>query len=423
MREHWANIKAQKGDVINIAKSAVSSFVTDSNEALEFKLVRDISDLENDATIFKPEMSHQIFGESESIFGYRDLKIKLYYSAAKLTTYLGISYSDAIDPKKCEGIEPDDVGKLIAEKLQPGFHTNLDDFCNDLAKDVSFRSKMFCQSVHIFILFTDENSPPKCYEVFFCDVTMPGFVNFHDRLQTFILWYIDAASFIDIDDENWRFFVMYEKYVQGGFTKYAVVGYMSVYQYFAYPKNIRPRISQMLVLPPFQNQGLGTELLRTMYQHYIAERSVLDITVEDPSERFQRLRDFVDVANCSTLNSFQPEELHTGGKYRMLRCCDKFVCNSKQCRRVYEILRLKHTNIEDTKQYQLYRLAVKQRLNVPYKKELLDRQKLKKVLDASEYEATLTFASAAQRMEHLEQQYREVEADYREVLKRFSDHH
>ncbi|XP_063231534.1 histone acetyltransferase type B catalytic subunit [Bacillus rossius redtenbacheri] len=406
--------------MIAIAKSAVNSFVTDSNEALELKLVRDVSDLENETTTFKPEMSHQIFGESESIFGYRDLKIKLYYTAAKLTTYLGISYSEVVDPKKCEGIEPDDVGKLIAEKLQPGFHTNLDDFCNDLAKDVNFTP--FGQLERSFKTKGNENSPPKCYEVYFCDITNPGFASFHERLQTFILWYIDAASFIDVDDENWRFFVMYEKYLQGGSARHAVVGYMSLYQYFAYPLNIRPRISQMLVLPPFQGRGLGTELLRTVYQHYVAEPSVLDITVEDPSERFQRLRDFVDVANCSMLDAFRPEELHAGFKSSMVEeARRRFRINKKQCRRVYEILRLKHTNIQDARQYQSYRLAVKQRLNVPYKKEMLDRQKLKKLLDDFEYEATVTFSSAAQRMEHLEQQYREVEAEYRHVLDRLED--
>nr|CAD7413658.1 unnamed protein product [Timema poppensis] len=70
----------------------------------------------------------------------------------------------------------------------------------------------------------------------------------------------------------------YEKYTQDGSTMYAVVGYMTVYQYYAYPKNIRPRISQMLVLPPYQRRGLGEKLLSTMYQHYINDNRVVDIT-------------------------------------------------------------------------------------------------------------------------------------------------
>lgn len=42
---------------------------------------------------------------------------------------------------------------------------------------------------------------------------------------------------------------------------YATVGYTTVYLYYAYPDNVRPRISQMLVLPPFQKIGIGTKLI------------------------------------------------------------------------------------------------------------------------------------------------------------------
>jgi hypothetical protein len=35
-------------------------------------------------------------------------------------------------------------------------------------------------------------------------------------------------------------------------------------------------------------------------------------SVEDPSESFQRVRDFVDARNCQKLASFQPSELHKG---------------------------------------------------------------------------------------------------------------
>ena len=40
----------------------VSKFLVDSNEAVEFKLVRSVEDLENAKSSFPPGMSHQIFG-------------------------------------------------------------------------------------------------------------------------------------------------------------------------------------------------------------------------------------------------------------------------------------------------------------------------------------------------------------------------
>jgi histone acetyltransferase 1 len=51
-----------------------------------------------------------------------------------------------------------------------------------------------------------------------------------------------------------------------------------VYEYYAYPDNIRPRISQMLVLPPFQRIGLGAQLLDNIYRHYTRQPHVTDIT-------------------------------------------------------------------------------------------------------------------------------------------------
>lgn len=52
-----------------------------------------------------------------------------------------------------------------------------------------------------------ESGEQKTFEVYHCDGTTPNFLDYHQRFQTFILWYIDAASYIDVDDDKWRFFV------------------------------------------------------------------------------------------------------------------------------------------------------------------------------------------------------------------------
>lgn len=77
----------------------------------------------------------------------------------------------------------------------------------------------------------------------------------------------------------WEFWVFrYEKYTTDGDVMYAVAGYATVYEYFAYPQHLRPRVSQMLVLPPFQRLGLGTELLLNVFEYYRGKKDVLDIT-------------------------------------------------------------------------------------------------------------------------------------------------
>lgn len=111
-------------------------------------------------------------------------------------------------------------------------------------------------------------------------MTCPGFKKYHQRLQMFLLWYVDAASFIDIDDDQWHYFNMYEKYssTSGNNNRYATIGFATVYQYYAYPHHTRPRIAQVLILPPFQKLGLCAQLLRAIYRQYVGRNEVKDIT-------------------------------------------------------------------------------------------------------------------------------------------------
>jgi len=409
-------------DSLDITGSAQSEFVADSNQALQLKLVRCREDLERDETTFAPEMSHQVYGETETIFGYSGLQVQLFYSAARLTPYLGMKYRAAVDPALTGGVQPDEVLKPVAEKLPETFHSSLEDFVKALDKDASFRP--MGELLHTFSPSrpqkdgAGEAATPRTFEVYLCSVQTPGLRELHERLQTFILWYIDAASFIDVDDDRWRFFLCFERYTAaGGEPQYAVVGYTTMYRYYAYPAHIRPRISQMLVLPPFQGMGLGAEMLDVVYRHYTADPLVVDITVEDPSENFTRLRDFVDCRNCAKLATFEPERLQEGFSAAMWdEAKAKLKLSKRQVRRVYEILRLRATNTADKAAYKAYRLDVKQRLNMPYQKEDSDMKKLRKVLRPEELAMQVT--SKEQRMENLEKMYNELEDEYKHVLER-----
>lgn len=57
----------------------------------------------------------------------------------------------------------------------------------------------------------------------------------------------------------------------------------------------RERISQFLILPPFHGSGHGQELYDTMYRHLTSFENVKELTVEDPNEAFDDLRDICDL--------------------------------------------------------------------------------------------------------------------------------
>ncbi|XP_033337171.2 histone acetyltransferase 1 isoform X1 [Megalopta genalis] len=401
------------------ATARLKALVVSSNDALEFKLVRIMEDLENDETTFKPEMSHQVFGDSESIFGYRDLRVKLYYSAGCLETYLGMTYSEKVNKSICEGVEADEVLPKMVEKLAPKVHDNIDSFIKSLEKDDTFRPHG--ELLHSFSI--DDEGCTRKFEVYKADMTYKGFKEYHERLQTFVLWYIDAANFIDIDDDRWHYFNIFEKYHSAhGTVRYATTGFATVYQYYAYPHHTRPRIAQVLILPPFQNMGLGAHLLHAIYREYIGRNQVKDITVEDPSVTFQRLRDYVDAINCSTLSSFSRECLLQGfNKTMVTEAKEKFKINKRQTRRVYEILRLRSTDLSNENEYREYRLDVKKRLNIPYKREQNDLRKLECALKNIGKKSNYTLPTSEQRLQTLEKEYRSLEEEYKKVIKRLED--
>ncbi|KAL3210656.1 hypothetical protein MRX96_036939 [Rhipicephalus microplus] len=382
---------------VSLSKEALEAYVVSANDVVHFKLVMTTDDIEDDDIAFQPEMSHQIFGEGESIFGYRDLHVKLYYGSCSLTPYLGMSYTEKIDLKKSDGLKADDVLKTVLEKLPSGVHTNIDEFVSILPKETAFRP--FGELLYSFKI--GRGGLSRTFELYSASVMTPGFLDYHARMQSFILWFIDAASYIDSDDEKWEYFVLHEKKVVDGVTCYPFAGYATVYRYYAYPAHIRPRISQMLVLPPFQKMGLGTELLQGIYNFYSDRhrRCVLDITVEDPSEVFTRLRDF-------KICGKKPKE--------------KLKINKKQARRVYEILRLRATNTANASQYKAYRLEVKNRLNAPYQKQKTDIEKMQRTMSPEEFRATLQCLNAENRIEQLESQYRDLEMEYRRTIERLA---
>ncbi|XP_017891786.1 histone acetyltransferase type B catalytic subunit [Ceratina calcarata] len=397
----------------------LKSLVVSSNDALEFKLVRFVEDLEDDDTTFKPEMSHQVFGDSESIFGYRDLRVKLYYSAGCLETYLGITFSEKVSTTHSEGVEADEVLPKIADKLAPQVHNNIDSFIESLKKDDTFRPHG--ELLHSFSL--DDGESTRTFEVYKADMSFKGFREYHQRLQTFVLWYIDAANFIDVDDDRWHYFNMFEKYqTTNGTVRYATTGFATVYQYYAYPSNTRPRIAQVLILPPFQNIGLCTHLLQAIYRDYIGRSEVIDITVEDPSVPLQRIRDYVDAMNCSTLSSFSRECLLQGfNKAMVVEAREKFKINRKQARRVYELLRLRATDLTNEQEYREYRLNIKKRLNIPYRREQSDLRKLECALKNIDRRVNIALPTMEQRIQILEKEYKTLEDEYKKVIKRLED--
>lgn len=94
--------------------------------------------------------------------------------------------------------------------------------------------------------------------------------------------------------------------------------------------------------------------------------------------------------------------------------------NAIQCRRVYEILRLLHTNRHNDEEYQQYRLDIKKRLNMIYIKQRRDLDKLeKRGMDTTALKLALT--PQQERIEQLHEEYKICEQEYERVVKRLKE--
>lgn len=405
---------------MKFGNSVLAEFVMDGNDALKFKMARTPEDLSDPSLEFGPEMCHQIYGDNENVFGYKGLKVSLTMSAASLRAHVSHSYEDKIDPANTDGVKADDVVEPVVKVLAPeSFTLSKEEFIRELESENETGFRPMGELVNSFTAFDN-----RTFQVYKCSESTPGLRDYHEKLQAWILFFIDAASYIDIDDDSWRFFLLFEKYNAGdGTPRYSAAGYMTVYEYYAYGRETnkkRPRIAQMLVLPPFQRAGLGSRLLDTVYNEYRGDNSVVDITVEDPSDNFVRLRDFVDTKNCLKLPAFSKEKVLQGFTEEMAGAAAKElkICK-KQARRVYEIVRLHHTSASDAQQYKNYRIDVKRRLNVPYQKEQSQLAKLQKALKPEEFAAAMVnVTNREQRLEILTKQFLELESHYKQVLEK-----
>ncbi|XP_069839019.1 histone acetyltransferase type B catalytic subunit isoform X2 [Dendropsophus ebraccatus] len=396
----------------------LAEYKCNTNEVIKLKLVRFPEDIDDEGTTFSPEFSHQIFGDDEVAFGYKGLQILLYYSAGSLTTMFRVNYTSKVDDK-FEEVQADDVESKIREIIPPGFCCGTDDFVSLLDKEVNF--KPFGPIVHTYTVYNEDAGEEITYQIHKADLTCPGFREYHERLQTFLMWFIETASYIDVDDERWDYFLVFEKYNKDGTTLFATVGYMTVYNYYVYPDKTRPRVSQMLILPPFQGEGHGAQLLETVHRYYISSPNILDVTAEDPSENFVRLRDFVLAKLCQNLPCFSPEKLLEGFSQEMVtEAQQKLKINKQHARRVYEILRLRATDMSDPEKSRAYRLEVKKRLVGPYKKNQREMAKMRRCLKPEELTNQMNQIDLKTQHEQLEESYQELVSEYRRTVERLA---
>ena len=126
-------------------------------------------------------------------------------SGSTLKTYINVNYAEKIDKVKTGGVEADPVLEPLIKILAEGqVLESKDAMAAHLASEKVTKFKPLGTKIDEFKSKNNES-----FEIYYVDcATEPSFRDYHSKLQPWIMFYIDAASFIDIDDANWRFFLV-----------------------------------------------------------------------------------------------------------------------------------------------------------------------------------------------------------------------
>jgi len=134
-------------------------------------------------------------------------------------------------------------------------------------------------------------------------------------------------------------FLRYEKRKRPGtdISTYHFIGYSSLYGFYHFPEKTRLRLSQFVILSPYQRQGHGckylffvehpkknekrttyaqyspflAQLYKAIYQYVLSKPNIAELTVEDPAEAFEDLRDKNDMEMLQHHEQFTNEAYGT----------------------------------------------------------------------------------------------------------------
>lgn len=308
--------------------------------------------------VFAPTFTYAIFGDAEAAWGYQGLRIDLALGQTTLRPALHVHWQQK---NTHAGKTVDDPQKTLLEFLpeQPDTLVASSDEAHEAhlalvaqeqtgsvplgqrvssfsisprtakgkgkGKESSKRAAFFAPDTGASDRSEEHGTPGSAsatasepgsrhFDIYLCSWDTPGFGAFFLRLRLLTLLFIEGASYFDVNEPGWEFLLLYERshLTNSDGTSnpsYHFVGFTSLYHFWVYPDQARIRLSQFLILPPYQHQGLGKRLYAAVYNRValLSQRpepylpapevkvKVSELTVEDPSEEFDALRDRCDL--------------------------------------------------------------------------------------------------------------------------------
>jgi histone acetyltransferase 1 len=320
--------------------SSSEQWSSDANEAVQISIVRPGPQGLQTVHEFHPTFTYPIFGEEERIFGYKGLHVDVRFAADDMRPNVFVSYDKKFTP--VGDTVALDILSTLKEWLPHQAFTRSADFKAQIEATAARR-----QFVPPGKLVQSYSRNGKTFEVWAGSLLDPAVRETVERMQILISFFIEAGTPINTQDadwtlDRWTIYFLYEK-ISGEPSagpsngrlqlspSYSFIGYSTTYRFFSLKPasavskagvtSDKPttkvsagtlqsilgadgiavkdlpacvRLSQFLILPPYQKSGHGSALYNVIYGDILADPTVRELAVEDPSEEFDVLRDIND---------------------------------------------------------------------------------------------------------------------------------
>lgn len=264
-----------------------------ANDAITLKFVVTREDIEDNVLAIHPEYTHQVVAPDQLVHGYKGLQVRLYYTPSASTCYLSVTYNE----RRPEALDLRKKIMAVLPECSPPL-TNMDEFAKAVEEEhIDCKFTPPGSLVHEYTR-QSQSSPDTTFVVYHGSIhDNLAARHYHSLIQPLIMWYIDNASLINVEEPGWRLFALFRKIPSSQPTKFShqIVGFCTGYEYYHPWGKKRFRISQFMILPMFQRAGHATELLRAIYSYTRADSSFVDVTIEDASDDLTRVRDLLDL--------------------------------------------------------------------------------------------------------------------------------
>jgi GNAT superfamily N-acetyltransferase len=350
--------------LIAIRKRAIRqnpTLTTSAKASLKIALVRDVlssssstssssssSNVDNSAIQWwTPVFTHQLF-PLEKVFGYKNPLVRIVYSDPDLRISVQGNAdsvkSDVTIPNpsmngKLLRVSADNLHTCLEKALPPAFPAYLVDAqiaahngspplrtpmyypedalplqkassSTNSSSSSTFEWKPFGKRIHTFqVQSKSANGHLRSFSIYQWKISESAATRaYHERASTLAVHLIETASAIDVTDQRWTCFGLYEELPS---SQFSFAGYATVFRFISplrkLPKGgdgVRRaecvRLSQLIVLPPFQRLGLGMKLLSAV-QGLADEVDAFEVTIESPCEEMASLRDAHDIRRAFTI--------------------------------------------------------------------------------------------------------------------------